>query len=123
MSNAFFLLWGVDRASIILRGDGSDGWGCEPHSFALKQNTRSSGLEGRQSTGDQALALGPATGFHSSLSSLPDLGRFHVGQQQAAFSFFFFSFAIVSNLLFVLVYAVDEERRMLGRKLKGRNKP
>ncbi|KAI9515874.1 hypothetical protein NQZ68_020402 [Dissostichus eleginoides] len=59
----------------------------------IVRNGRSSGLEGRQSTGDQTLAHGPAAGFHSSLPSPPDLGHFHC--------------------------AVDEQRRMLGRKQRG----
>lgn len=71
------------------------GGGLRAPRFSLQLNTRSSGLEGRQSTGDQTLALGPAAGFHSSLPSPPDLGHIHVGQQQAAF-------LLVSNLLFVL---------------------
>lgn len=55
-------------------------------SALLCSRTRlSSGLEGRQSTGDQTLALGLAAGFHSSLPSPADLGHIHVGQQQAAF--------------------------------------
>ncbi|CAB1432534.1 unnamed protein product [Pleuronectes platessa] len=58
--------------------------------MVVRQNTRSSGLEGRQSTGDQTLALGPAAGFHSSLPSPPDLGHIHC--------------------------AVDEQRKMLRRK-------
>lgn len=81
------------------------GWGGgvrAPH-FALQQNARSSGLEGRQSTGDQTLALGPAAGFHSSLPSPPDLGHFHVGQQQAVF-------LLVSNLLFVLASVLSMSR-------------
>lgn len=85
MSNAFFLLQGADRASIILGGV----W-C----FALQQNARSSGLEGRQSTGEQTLALGPAAGFHGSLPSPPDLGHFHVGQQQAAFFCWYLIFCL-----------------------------
>ncbi|KAJ4939346.1 hypothetical protein JOQ06_028795 [Pogonophryne albipinna] len=88
------------------RGNGGDGGGCKrAPRFALLQNARSSGLEGRQSTGDQTLAHGPAAGFHISLPSPPDLGHFHVGQQQAAFSFL-----LVSNLLFVLASVLSMSR-------------
>lgn len=99
--------------------------------FALLKNTRSSGLEGRQSTGDQTLALGPAAGFHSSLPSPADLGHFHVGQQQQAafslFSFFFEGFLIffclrVSNLLFILVRMPLMSREGdIGEEIEGRN--
>lgn len=85
-------------------GDGGDGGGARAPRFALQQNTRSSGLEGRQSTGDQTLDLGPAAGFHNSLPPPPpDLGHFHVGQQQAAF-------LLVSNLLFVLASMLSMSR-------------
>lgn len=96
MSNVFSLLQGANRASIILWRMVVMVGRLRAQCFAPQQNTHSSGLEGRQSTRDQTLALIPAAGFCSSLPLLPDLGHFHVGQQQAA-SFFF-----VSNLLFVL---------------------
>lgn len=78
-------------------------WGVWTPRFALQQNTHSSGLEGRQSTGDQTLARGPASGFHSSLASPADLGHIHVGQQQAAL-------LLVSNLLFVLANVLSMSR-------------
>lgn len=106
-------------------------WGVQAPRFALLKNTRSSGLEGRQSTGDQTLALGPAAGFHSSLPSPADLGHFHVGQQQAAFSLFFFFlggvliffFCLrVSNLLFILVRMPLMSREGdIGEEIEGRN--